>query len=272
MNRHPQRLDVAFEIVWHAAWHVGSGRGSESVDRLLRTRLAQGRRVPIVPGAQLKGVLRHQCERIFALFGGTICSPHLTTRQPPAELLDAFCPLARSPLLVDRLFGSRYQGECLFVEDALPVAREDTKEGKNNPAAAGPVEVGRSIRSRIAQSRVTGTVREKVLFLTEVAEAASVRYASRLSARHPAGALTQDEEGFPYEYSVLLAGLLSIDALGGDKSVGLGRCEVVIPGGTIRWNGVADYPVERALELLKTGDWFELLPLLRERASTEEGA
>ncbi len=122
MNRTPQRLDVRFLIHWESHWHVGSGEGTAGVDRMQRRRAwaPAKAQVPYVPGSQIKGVLRHQCERLAAMLGAKVVSPHAVGRDTSIALVHAFCPLAQSELLIDRLFGSRFQGECLFVEDALP--------------------------------------------------------------------------------------------------------------------------------------------------------
>lgn len=249
MNRQAQRLDVAFTIEWEASWHVGSGQGNVRADRLLRRRSAGGysRRVPYVPGSQIKGVLRHQCERLAKLLGADVVSPHVTDRDSERQLLEAFRPLPRSQWLIDRLFGSRYQGECLFVEDALPRSAD----------ALIPVR----LHSRTSIDRVTGTARDRTLFVTEVVESTSPALHSWLSARHPPGVLTQDGDGFPFEYSLLLAGLLSLDALGGDKSLGLGRCRIVVEGDAVRWNGRQMVPLAEALRSFSDldEDWYAFL-------------
>jgi CRISPR/Cas system CSM-associated protein Csm3 (group 7 of RAMP superfamily) len=231
-----QRLDIAFTITWEAGWHVGSGQGTVAVDRLVRRRACgpRGKRVPFVPGSQIKGVLRHNCERIAALLGAEVVSPHVVDG-PADDLLQNFRPLSQSNLLIDRLFGSRYQGDCLFVEDAIP---------------ATPVEQPLQIHSRTSIDRVSGTARENTLFVSEVAPARGPNLTSRVQARHPVGALTQfDDDTFPYEYSLLLAGLLTLEMLGGDKSAGLGKCRVTIQGdngGSVRWND-RNYPLAEAL-------------------------
>lgn len=251
MNRQPQQLDVAFTITWEAGWHVGSGLGTARVDRLLRRRACgpHGERVPFVPGSQIKGVLRHQCERLVALHGGSVVSPHVVSRDIEREALAEFRPLARSELLIDRLFGSRYQGDCLFVEDAVPVGT-----GRQAPM----------LHSRTSIDRVSGTARDRTLFVTEVAQSGGPELHSYVRARHPMGVLTQDGDGFPIEYALLLAGLLSLEALGGDKSTGLGRCRVTIPGQTVRWNNRHDYPLTNALRTLEDPDWFAFLQLIRQ--------
>ncbi len=243
----PQRLDVSFTIVWQAPWHVGSGRGSLAADRLLRRRRCGpgGTRAPYVPGSQIKGVLRHRCECLLLALGGRAVSPHATPAIPD-ELLRAFLPLAQSPYLVDRLFGNRYQGECLFVEDAVPAE-----------AAMLPVE----LRSRTAMDRLTGTVREQTLFTTEIAPPLGMTLRSRLAARHPPGVLTQESPNQPpLEYPLLIAALLSIDALGGDKSIGLGACRIELTD--IQWNG-RPYDVRDILKPLEDPEWHGLIELHR---------
>lgn len=242
-----QRLDVHFRIVWEGNWHAGSGEGDAALDRRVRRRA--GSRLPMLPGSQFKGVLRHHCERLTALLGISVVSPHQLGRQPPAELLEQFRPLARSELLIDRLFGSRYQGDCLFVDDALP-----------EEAATPWPSWG---HARTAIDRLTRTARDRTLFVSEVVSGNGRALLGRLKARHPAGVLTPGENGFPHEYALLLAGLLGIENLGGDRSVGLGKCRIEIPGGVLRWNG-NDLPLSTALTSLAEPDWKEQLELHRE--------
>jgi CRISPR/Cas system CMR subunit Cmr4 (Cas7 group RAMP superfamily) len=255
MKNQPQRLDVAFTITWDGDWHVGSGQGTAAVDRPLRRRTAgpRGERVPFVPGSQIKGVLRHHCERLAALLGASVPTPHIVTSAVPGEVLKNFRPLVQSELLIDRLFGSRFQGDCLFVHDAV-----SSHASKNQVL----------LHSRTAIDRVSGTVRDRSLFVTEKAQAGGEALHSTLQARHPPRVLTQDGDGFPFEYALLLAGLLSLEALGGDKSTGLGKCRLAIDGDTVRWNQNAAYPVDQALKCFKEcpadGEWLLMVNMLRE--------
>ncbi|MEJ5277397.1 MAG: hypothetical protein WHU94_15945, partial [Thermogemmata sp.] len=109
--------------------------------------------------------------------------------------------------------------------------------------------------------RLTGTAREQTLFVTEVVQGRATRLHSRLQARHPAGSLTQDGDSFPFEYSLLLAGLLSLDRLGGDKSAGFGRCRIEIENNTVRWNDQSSFPLGQALKSFEDlgEDWFAFL-------------
>lgn len=242
----PQRLDLGYRIVWQGRWHVGSGYQSATADRLLR-RLPDGR--PFVPGSQIKGVLRHQCEQLALALGLEAVDPHAVSEAQNQRLVKHFSPLARSELVVDRLFGSRYQGECLFVTNAMPISSEAT--------SATPVQ------ARTAIDRLTGTVMEQRLFTTELAQG-DTSMQGKIRARHPAGVLTQEGDGFPYEYALLVAALLSLSTLGGDKSVGLGRCEM--PVESLRWNG---QPVlqDNALQSFGEEEWGEWVNTLREESA-----
>lgn len=244
----PQRLDLCYRIIWKGRWHVGSGYQSAVADRLLR-RLHDG--FPFVPGSQIKGVLRHQCERLAWALDLKAVDPH-SSEKHNQQLVKHFTPLAKSKLVVDRLFGSRYQGECLFVTNAAPAS-----SGEKNTT---------SVQTRTAMDRVTRTVMEKHLFTTELTEG-DIALQGTIRARHPAGVLTQEAaDGFPYEYSLLIAGLLSLDALGGDKSVGLGRCEIKLKEKSLRWND-GDISKEDALQSFDESDWGVMLEMIREEAT-----
>ena len=237
----PQRLDLSYRIAWEGRWHVGSGYRSAATDRLQRRRDGEDA-APFVPGSQVKGVLRHQCERLALALGLDAVDPHAAAEDGGRSLVKHFMPLAKSELPVDRLFGTRYQGECLFLTNAVPVS----SKGKDAATV---------VQARTAIDRTTGTVMEQHLFTTEVV-GRDIALEGQVRARHPAGVLTQEDgAGFPYEYALLVAGLLSLDALGGDKSAGLGRCEVAIVPNSLRWNGCSISP-EDARESFR--EWGEL--------------
>ena len=249
----PQRLDVSYCITWEGRWHVGSGYQSAAADRLLR-RLGGVDGAPFVPGSQIKGVLRYQCERLALALGLEAVNPHAGIEEDEKELVTHFKPLAKSTLIVDRLFGTRYQGECLFVTNALPV-----------PSAEG---TGTSVQPRTAMDRLTGTVMEQHLFTTEFSEG-NASLQGTIRARHSAGILTQDADGFPYEYALLLVSLLSLDTLGADKSTGLGRCKIQIKEDTLLRNG-QHISLDKVLGDFRDNpdDWTVMLELLREESTT----
>ncbi|MDE0027668.1 MAG: RAMP superfamily CRISPR-associated protein [Spirochaetaceae bacterium] len=245
----PQRLDLSYRIAWQGRWHVGSGYQSATADRHQRRWGGDGR--PFVPGSQIKGVLRHQCERLAVALNLDTVDPHAGTKERGLRLTQHFQPLAKSSLLIDRLFGTRYQGECLFVTNALPLDSDRCSET--------------AIAARTAIDRVTGTVMERHLFTTELADG-EIDLRGQIRARHAAGVLTQDDDDFPYEYSLLTAGLLSLDTFGGDKSVGMGRCKMSIEPESLRWND-REMALPAALKSFEDPDWADMIGLLREDRS-----
>ena len=83
----PQRLDLCYRIVWNGRWHVGSGYQSVVADRLLR-RLHDGS--SFVPGSQIKGVLRHHCERLALALDLKAVDPHAGSEEHNQQLVKAF--------------------------------------------------------------------------------------------------------------------------------------------------------------------------------------
>ncbi len=249
----PQRLDLSYDITWEGRWHVGSGYQSAVADRLLR-RLGGFDGAPFVPGSQIKGVLRYQCEQLALALGLEAVTPHAGIQEDENNLVMHFKPLTQSILIVDRLFGTRYQGECLFVTNATPALPED--------------KTSTAVQPRTAMDRLTGTVMEQHLFTTELAEG-NANLQGSIRARHPAGVLTQGEDEFPYEYVLLLVSLLSLDTLGGDKSTGLGRCKIQIQKDTLFWNS-EHISLDEVLQSFtdEPDEWAFMLEMLRDEEYT----
>ena len=248
----PQRLDLKYHIIWEGRWHVGSGYQSAAADRLLR-RLGGTDGAPFVPGSQIKGVLRYQCERLALALGLEAVNPHTGIEEDEKNLVTHFKPLTESTLVVDRLFGTRYQGECLFVTNAVPALPE--------------AKTVTSVQPRTAMDRLTRTVMEQHLFTTEFSEG-NDRLQGTIRARHPSGVLTQYEDGFPYEYALFLVSLLSMETLGGDKSTGLGRCRIEIIEDTLSWNRER-ISSDKVLQSFKDepDEWSLMLEMLREEST-----
>ncbi|MCA9071075.1 MAG: hypothetical protein KDA84_19240 [Planctomycetaceae bacterium] len=324
-----QALEISFAVVWKTPWHVGSGYRTTNIDRLVRRRRMpaglppaeknsapqsslKDAEWPYVPGSQIKGVLRQRVEQLAVSWGGTVQDPHATGLEN-RELIAAFGPLHRSQALADRLFGSRYQGDCLFVSDALSLeewphapfwddpaktnpkkrkkagkdAKDDSDEPQEEEKAPSYVFRGASGESvetfsqpRVGLDRTTGTSKEGHLYVTERTGAGQVLL-GHIRARHPAGVLTQypDEEiVFPFEYSLLLAALLSLNSLGGDTSAGSGWCDIQLLPGGILWKDGANAPQEvsfkEALTSFETfrGEWWDYMKLGRESQAEESSS
>ncbi|MEX1027451.1 MAG: RAMP superfamily CRISPR-associated protein [Candidatus Paceibacterota bacterium] len=246
-----QRLNLTYSVVWDGLWHVGSGFRTAATDRLIQRQGGRDGK-PFLPGSQIKGVLRHTCERLALALGLEAVDPHATSPDQRQQLVAHFKPLRHTTLIVDRLFGTRFQGDCLFVDNAVAKLTGDPDD--DTPATTSIV------RARTAMDRVTRTVKEGHLFTTELADQ-RLRLQGSIRARHASNVLTRDDDGFPYEYSLLVAGLLSIDAFGGDKSTGLGRCRMTLD--EVTWNSQQRTPDE-CLATFEEADWKLMIEMLRE--------
>src|SRR5262249_51286788 len=141
--------------------------------------------------------------------------------------------------------------DCLFVEDARPET--------SDPWPRWP-------HSRTAIDRLSRTARDRTLFVSEVVAGGKRSLKGSLRGRHPAGVLSQYDGGFPLEYSLLLAGLRSLESLGGDRSSGLGSCRIEVPEGGLHWQG-GELELTRALDSFAE-DWKVMLDLARETTAT----
>jgi hypothetical protein len=110
-----------------------------------------------------------------------------------------------------------------------------------------------SVVTRTSMDRATNTVRHERLFSTEVTDRGSSdkaggarsEFQGQIRGWHAAGAVTQGGDGeFPFEYELLVAGLLHLGRLGGDKSIGRGRCTVPPDRLAIRWKAPDGEPVD----------------------------
>ena len=205
-------LRIQFDIYPLGRWRVGSGLSRGTIDRAI---LRRGK-LPYIPGSLLKGNLRHQCERIAATLGFEVCDPHVLD----FEHLDSLCPLKESRYIVDRIFGTRFEGDCLYVEDAIwpPEIQEKFYE---------PAQIIAFTRVHI--DRATGSAKDGHLFHSEYVEPTDSPFIGTIEAYHRDGQVTVAEEfQLPFEYSLLLTGLQSLERLGSDRSTGKGELRIKI--------------------------------------------
>lgn len=227
------RIELELTIPMGSRWHSGSGEGSLLTDRLTR-RDARDR--PFIPGSTLKGVIRESCERLARLVGfPSSTDPH----QVDIRKGRVFQSFEKTDSPVDRLFGNKRIAGGLFFRDArLP----------------DPPELPNCTRNRIARYRALGTARQGHLFSTEYAPAHSFR--TRIDGWHR-DLVVFGEEYPPFAYGLLLAGILAVERIGGDKSTGAGWLEGPISIETARYNG-AEIDIQETFELLDLPEYREL--------------
>ena len=227
--RHNISIDLTIRFT--SKWHTGSGEGSFMVNRLIRR---DARYWPYIPGSTLKGVTRESCEKLSRTLGfDEPADPHQTDLKIPG----VFEPLNKVLSPVDRIFGNNFEGGNLFFRDARL---------KKEPAYGFLKE-----ESRICMYRKLGTAREKHLFSTQYA--APMVFTTTIDGHHD-DLFWVVETDPPYAYCLLIAGIMSIERIGGDKSTGSGQVEMKFDSIKYNDNPVA---VERVFDYLDSDLYSE---------------
>lgn len=207
-------IKIALDLHFISKWHAGSGESSLSIDRLIQ-RDARG--WPFIPGSTLKGMVRENCEKLSRTLNfSEPADPH----QIDLKIQDRFQRLDKLESPVDRIFGNKYQSGNLFFRDA----RLDTPP---------PPHYFVRNQSRTSVYRVLGTAREHHLFSSEYV--APMTLSTLIEGYHRKMICFKGDT--PYEYCMLIAGIMSLERLGGDKSTGSGKVRIQI--NSIEYNGIS---------------------------------
>ncbi|HLC14731.1 MAG TPA: RAMP superfamily CRISPR-associated protein [Thermodesulfovibrionia bacterium] len=218
---HNIKIDI--DINLKAKWHTGSGEGNLLVNRLVKR---DTRNWPYIPGSTLKGIIRESCEKLSRTLGFSEPSdPHQTY----LTVQDYFKPLKELDSPVDKIFGTRYEGCNLFFRNARLSSKPQYGFTKS--------------QSRICKYRNLGTARENHLFTTEYIYPMSFK--TTISGSHRNLVFLYEEDP-PFAYCLLIAAIMNIDRIGGDKSTGSGLVEMIIDsfeynGSAVELNKIFDY-------------------------------
>ncbi len=216
-------IDIRLTVTFTSKWHTGSGEGSFLVHRLVKQ---DARGFPYIPGSTFRGIARESCEKLSrTLDYHEPADPHDTRLDRPG----LFGPLKDSASPVDRLFGGKYEGSELFFKDLR--------------LQGAPPPGWQAEQARIRMSRAFRTVKQGALFTTQ--HARPMTFKTAIEGYHDN--LYFFEEGAPpYAYCLLIAGLMAIDRVGGDKSTGSGEVSIgiasmLLNGETLEPEAVFDY-------------------------------
>lgn len=232
-----QALQTAIPLtaVIDSALCVGAGGSTGSLADKPIVRLADGRL--LIPGSQLKGRLRHECEKLARALGWPVCeSPVAETMCPqigrdnPAFQRAAYQLAGRTfadgqpqyHCIICQIFGNPALPSRLIVDDLICLEDPDT--------------LPEVLRPGVTINRRRRTAEDQKLYFLET---------SPVNAQLPfVGYLYFQSDCPPYARALVLAALHHIHALGGSKSAGLGW---------LTWQ-IDDTGIdEGAWELLKVG-------------------
>ena len=223
----PIRLSWTLEAVIDTALCVGAGGSTGSISDKPIIRNAQGQL--LIPGSQLKGRLRHECEKLARSLGWWIPDAPLAEKlyldDETTTVPAAFQAHYRVPgypgyhCWISQIFGDPILPARILVDDLVcPYSRDALPE---------------AIRPGVSINRSRKTAEDQKLFFLET---------SPLGAGLPfAGTIDLLQDCPAYAEPLLLAALTRIYALGGGKSGGLGwlhwqRIPQLDASGSLDWS------------------------------------
>jgi len=231
-----EQIKLEYRLMFEAPFHFGAGlrRG------LIHRTVAKGHQeYLIVPGTTIKGVVRERCEQLADLFRLNVVEPH-DTEDVENRIREA---RSRDPNIVDRIFGSRFRAGTLFFDDAqladfsthndetAPSPPEDAIDriyfdGKDEEEKGKYKRRQVETRTQVSLSRLTRTAKSGHLYTSEYG-LRQLCFEGCIYGYLRGFKLSDPDQG-TYSLLLLLAGLLSIDRMGGMKSTGAGQVGVQI--------------------------------------------
>ncbi len=211
-------VQIDYELQFAAPFHLGTGIAAGLIDRTV-IRDAGGDLY--VPASTFKGVLREHCEQLcrFYLPNAQVASPH--------DTYAALAQFGKAPTLISRIFGSPlYPGGLRF---------NDAKQEEEAHNVYGEIQT--SIATQVRIDRVTRTAANEALYTSEFGTRylvfeGTIKGQLDCTPIEDLAIPVQGQEMYTltptYSLLILLAGLLMIERLGGNKSTGKGQCRCFI--------------------------------------------
>lgn len=205
-----ERITIEYRLTFESSFHLGSGMRAGLVDRLV---VRDGAGFLYVPGSTIKGVLRERCEQLAALFNLQVTSPHVEAwREADRD----------DPDIVARIFGTRFSPGSLYFDDARMIEEdralfEAESEDQRDQFRAWQVER----RTQVSLSRRTRTAQHGMLYTSEYG-IRDLRFEGQIAGLLTGFAPGGWDQG-TYSLVLLLAGLTSVEHIGGSTSTGAGK-------------------------------------------------
>jgi Uncharacterized protein predicted to be involved in DNA repair (RAMP superfamily) len=215
------RLQLDYQLTFHTPFHFGTGLAEGIVDRSVQ-RDAAG--YIYVPGSTLKGVVREHCEQLARFF-----NPGDQRTTSPHDTANALQDLYSETTLITHIFGSQHHPGLLFFDNAYQTDEElelyNGANGDDNHDNYKDLQT--SIYTQVRLERLTRTAVPGALYTSEFGNKDFLfegTLSGWLADCTPIGQIPDLSQ----ELLLLLAGLLLVDRLGGNKSAGKGACTLDI--------------------------------------------
>lgn len=222
------RIHLAYTLTFITPFHMGTGLRAGILDR---TVVRDGGGYLYVPGSTIKGVVREHCERLARLYQ----DPNATenTVDMHTQVVDLHdekkALLGLSPVIsmVTRIFGSQQQPGHLFFDDARQSSEEQAlferpKDEADKTSADKYKSAQTAMYTQVRLARPTHTSVPGALFTSEFG-IRNFTFEGCIDGWLECTPLKESTNP-TYSLLLLLAGLLLLDAIGGNKSTGKGRC------------------------------------------------
>jgi CRISPR/Cas system CSM-associated protein Csm3 (group 7 of RAMP superfamily) len=207
-------VQIDYVLTFATPFHLGTGITAGMIDR---TVIRDADDYLYVPASTLKGVLREHCEQLcrFYIPGAQVSSPHVTD----ATLVE----YSGTPTLISRIFGSPLHPGGLRFDDAKQVEATRTTTQEVQTSTLTQVRIDRGTRTAVDDALYTSEFGASFLTFEGTIKGQLQCTPVELPA------LPTDEQGTTalptYSLLLLLAGLLMVERLGGNKSTGKGQCD-----------------------------------------------
>jgi len=255
------RIHLTYTLTFLTPFHFGTGLREGLLDR---TVVRDKGEYLYVPGSTLKGTVREHCERLARLYE----DKESDVRTRVTDLHDekkALWGLSQTSTMITRIFGSQQQPGHLFFNDARLSDEERALfdgGGEGSSSIVGKYKsVQTDIYTQVRLDRPTRTSVPGALFTSEFG-IRNLAFEGSIEGWLECTPIKGIAEGPTYSLLLFLAGMHLLDAIGGNKSTGKGRCSLKIIALTVNDEGRPDWQ-----------SWFNYLDALASyaNATLEEG-
>jgi CRISPR/Cas system CSM-associated protein Csm3 (group 7 of RAMP superfamily) len=209
-------LHIDYRLQFESPFHLGTGLRSGLIHRAV-ARDAEG--YLYVPGSTIKGAVRGRATWLSTLLGLPAREPHNTQ----GDLTEAIAATD----ITTCLFGSRFMPGSLYFDD-LTMSKDardffDRKPGEKDQFF---LSAQTQPRTQVSLSPITRSARPGHLFTSEYG-LPTLSFDGVIYGQ-VRGVPTLSDDRFTHALLILVAGLLCVDSMGANKSVGAGKAVVTI--------------------------------------------
>jgi CRISPR/Cas system CMR subunit Cmr4 (Cas7 group RAMP superfamily) len=226
-------VQIHYALTFDAPFHLGTGISTGMVDRTV-IRNADG--YLYVPASTLKGVVREHCEQLYHFYTANDQNQAISSRVPsPHNAKAALKDFGGPQTLISRIFGSPlYPGTLRFknaeqtdinIYESRDLRNEDKGKYKDmQTSVLTQVRIDRQTRTAVDQALYTSEF--GLSHLTFVGTIKGQLYCTPIDSLKET--VHNEEKTYTltpsYSLLLLLAGLLLLERIGGNKSTGKGQC------------------------------------------------